>query len=120
MVLATLGWRCGKKSVIRVALCVVAIVMFMDPCTFFRMYIASLIHLLPLSDSLSKTVEAGQLMVLLTFYICFFRPISCYVSTLLWQALEKANVNNSLLMKVSNRNRNVEAVYEVVIRMSVV
>jgi len=60
-VLAAVGWRCGKKWVVRVAQCVVAIVTVHVLLSFsssaYRFFDPS-----GSSDSLSKTVDASQLI----------------------------------------------------------
>ena len=55
--------RRGKKSVVLVAQCITALLPVHSVSSLFesfRMYFASLIHLVLLSDSQSEMVDAGQ------------------------------------------------------------
>jgi len=66
-VLATIVKRRGKKSVVHVAQRVAPLVPVQWLPPSFRICTASLIHLVLLSDSLSKIVEAGQLITWLSW-----------------------------------------------------
>jgi len=59
-VLATVVMWCGKKSIVCVVQCIAALVPVHRTPSFFPMSTASLIHLVPLSDSLSRTVDSDQ------------------------------------------------------------
>jgi len=116
-VLATIVmWR-GKKSVVRVAQRVAPLVRFNDCRRSFRLCTASLIQLVLLSDSLSKIMEAGQLITWLRELHAepHVRPISCHVASLSWQEPEE-ELNKLLLMKVSDRDRNVKVKMLVVLK----
>ena len=81
-------WR-GKKSVVHVAQCIAAVVLFIERRPSFRVCTASLIPLIPLSDSLSRIVDYDQLITLLTWlawssqswFILFWQTRLCQKKT---------------------------------------
>jgi len=101
-VLATIVMRRGKKSVVRVAQRVAPLVPVQGlPSFFYCLFDPSSIFV-GFSVQNSGCHEMHGQSVL----ICFAQ-ISCYVASLSWQEPEE-ELNKLLLMKVSDRDRNVK------------
>jgi len=59
--------RRGKKLVVCGSVCIAVLILVRRTLSLvWNMYTTSLIHLVLLSDSLSKTVDAGQLIIWLS------------------------------------------------------